>query len=70
MPARSKPKLNEHRSRVTFALIVLFTYLVCALAGAVLASLIGGYILAGVFKAAEYNMSTCVLNRVLPVTLG
>lgn len=59
-PARATPRLNEHRSRVTFAIIVLFIYLFCALAGSVLAAVIGGYILAGVYDAASYNMSTCV----------
>lgn len=52
--------MNEHRSRVTFALLVLIVYLFCALAGAVLAAVVGGYILAGVYAAADYNMSTCV----------
>ncbi|PPR07815.1 hypothetical protein CVT24_002895 [Panaeolus cyanescens] len=52
------PKPNERRSRVTFALIVLVTFLVLSVIGAVIASAILGYIMAGVYKAASFNMST------------
>jgi len=58
----SKPRLkqNERRSRLTFALLVLLLYLVCAIAGAVIGSAIIGYVLVGLFKAAKYNMSTWI----------
>jgi hypothetical protein len=52
------PRPNERRSRLTFALLVLLAYLACGLAGAVLSSLIGGYILAGLYGSANFNMST------------
>lgn len=59
-PNAPKPRqrLNERRSRLTFALIVLFLFLFFAVAGAVVGSAIVGYVLAGLFKAAHYNMST------------
>ena len=58
--ASGKPRarLNERRSRLTFALIVLFAFAVCAVGGAVVGSAILAYIMAGVFKAAKYHMST------------
>jgi hypothetical protein len=52
------PRPNERRSRLTFALLVVFVYLLCGLAGAVLSSILGGYILAGLFEAGGFNMST------------
>ena len=60
MPATPKPRqrLNERRSRLTFALIVFFLFLFFSVAGAVIGSAIIGYVLAGLFKAAHYNMST------------
>lgn len=58
------PKTNERRSRVAFALIVLLTFLILSVIGAVIASAILGYIMAGVYKAANFNMSTYVLSIV------
>ncbi|KAI0630767.1 hypothetical protein C8Q77DRAFT_1135098 [Trametes polyzona] len=57
-PLRGRAKQNEKRSRLTFALLVLLVYAFFALAGAVVGSAIIGYVLAGLFKAAKYNMST------------
>lgn len=57
-PSRSRAKQNETRSRLTFALLVLFVFAVAALAGAVVGSAIIGYVMAGLFKASKYNMST------------
>ncbi|KII87172.1 hypothetical protein PLICRDRAFT_42820 [Plicaturopsis crispa FD-325 SS-3] len=54
------PRTNARRSRVTFAILVLLTYLVVGLAGAVLGAAIGGYVLAGLFRAGHFNMSTWV----------
>ncbi|KAI0831932.1 hypothetical protein BC628DRAFT_1415416 [Trametes gibbosa] len=59
-PSRSPAKQNEKRSRLTFALLVLFVFALFALAGAVVGAAIVGYVLAGLFKAAKYNMSTWV----------
>ncbi|KAK7687724.1 hypothetical protein QCA50_008940 [Cerrena zonata] len=62
MPNVPKPRqrLNEGRSRLTFALIVFLVFLFFAIAGAVVGSAIIGYVLAGLFKAAHYNMSTWI----------
>ncbi|KAI0346924.1 hypothetical protein BDW22DRAFT_473146 [Trametopsis cervina] len=51
---------NARRSRVTFALLVLFTFTCCAVGGAVVGSAVLGYVMAGVFKAANYHMSTWI----------
>ena len=56
------PKTNERRSRVTFAFIVLMTFLTLSLAGAVTGAAVLGFITAGLFKAADFNMSTCVIH--------
>ncbi|KAI0675997.1 hypothetical protein C8Q78DRAFT_362351 [Trametes maxima] len=58
--ARTPAKQNERRSRLTFALLVLFVFAVFAVAGAVVGSAVVGYVLAGLFKSAKYNMSTWV----------
>ncbi|KAI0742006.1 hypothetical protein C8Q80DRAFT_1221806 [Daedaleopsis nitida] len=58
LPARSPAKQNERRSRLTFAVLVFMLFAAVALAGAVVGSAVIGYVLAGLFKAARYNMST------------
>ena len=58
MPGRSRAKHNERRSRLTFSIIVAFTFAVCAVGGAVVGSAVTGYVMAGLFKVARYNMST------------
>lgn len=52
------PRTNERRSRVAFALIVLLTFLTLSVAGAVIASAIMGFIVAGLYKAGNFHMST------------
>lgn len=69
-PSRSRAKQNETRSRLTFALLVLFVFALAALAGAVVGSAIIGYVMAGLFKASKYNMSTCVPCNSLPLPLA
>ncbi|KAH9849854.1 hypothetical protein C2E23DRAFT_870324 [Lenzites betulinus] len=59
-PSRPRGKQNEKRSRLTFALLVLFAFALFALAGAVVGATIIGYVLAGLFKASDYNMSTWI----------
>lgn len=54
-------KPNERRSRWAFALLVFLGFTTFAVAGAVIGSAIIGYILAALFQAGKYNMSTCVL---------
>ncbi|KAI0092742.1 hypothetical protein BDY19DRAFT_983330 [Irpex rosettiformis] len=58
--ASGRPRIrqNERRSRLTFAVLVLLGFAVCAVAGAVIGSAILGYVMAGVFAAANYHMST------------
>ena len=56
------PKMNERRSRVTFAFIVLLTFLTLSVAGAVVASAILGFVAYGLYKSANFNMSTFVLS--------
>jgi hypothetical protein len=57
------PRANARRSRLAFALLVLFVYAFCALVGAVVGAVIGGYVLAGLYKAGGYHMSTYVPSR-------
>jgi len=54
------PRTNKGRSRVTFAIIVLLFFLALSVTNAVLGAAVVGYILAGLYKAAKYNMSTWV----------
>jgi len=53
-------RVNEGRSRLTFALLVLLTFFLAGFAGAVLGSAIVGYVLAGLYKSANFNMSTWI----------
>ncbi|KAF7345467.1 hypothetical protein MVEN_01564800 [Mycena venus] len=55
-----KPKPNQGRSRTTFALLVLLAFLSLSIAGALLSSAIVGFILAGVYKLANFNLSTWI----------
>ncbi|TDL23824.1 small oligopeptide transporter [Rickenella mellea] len=59
VPSRlAPPRPNERRTRLAYALIVLFVFLAAGVLGAVLGSLVIGYILVGLFRAAKFNMST------------
>ena len=60
---RALLKPNERRSRWAFALLVFLGFTTFAVAGAVIGSAIIGYILAALFQAGKYSMSTCVLHR-------
>jgi len=66
------PKTNERRSRIAFALIVLLTFLTLSVAGAVIGSAIMGFTAAGLYKAANFNMSTWIpfLLAVMQVVIG
>ncbi|KAJ8487455.1 hypothetical protein ONZ45_g1602 [Pleurotus djamor] len=59
------PKLNERRSRLTFAILVWFAFIVLSVTAAVIGSAVLGYVLAGLYTAARYNVSTFV-----PVSVG
>ncbi|TCD65040.1 hypothetical protein EIP91_003319 [Steccherinum ochraceum] len=58
LATKPRPKLNERRSRLTFALLVLLVFFLAGFAGAVVGSAIVGYVMAGLYKAAKFNMST------------
>ncbi|KAG7443216.1 uncharacterized protein BT62DRAFT_953661 [Guyanagaster necrorhizus] len=53
-------KMNERRSRVTFALIIFLAFLVMSVVGAVFEATIMSLVLFGLFSAGKYNMSTWV----------
>ncbi|EIN03891.1 hypothetical protein PUNSTDRAFT_93648 [Punctularia strigosozonata HHB-11173 SS5] len=70
-----RPRVNERRSRATFALLVLATYIAAGFAGAIIASVVGGFIIAGLYSAGHYNISTwvpciCAFIQSLVGTLG
>ncbi|TRM65446.1 hypothetical protein BD626DRAFT_488808 [Schizophyllum amplum] len=66
------PKQNQGRSRLTFALLVLFAFLALGLFGSVISSLVIGYVLYGLYQAGEYNMSTWIpfLCALMNVVIG
>jgi fatty acid desaturase len=53
-----QPRKNVHRSRITYALLTLLTFLVTALAASFIWSAVVGYVLWAVFKAGHFNVST------------
>lgn len=53
-----KRKEKERRSRLAFALLVLLTFLVLSVAGAVVGAAVLGFTVTGLYQAAEFNMST------------
>jgi hypothetical protein len=53
-----QPRKNVHRSRITYALCTLLTFLVTALAASFIWSAVVGYVLFAVFKAGDFNLST------------
>lgn len=57
-PGPPRAKTNERRSRLLFALLVALTFASCAVCGAVIGSAVMGYVMAGLFRAAHFNMST------------
>ncbi|KAJ7609023.1 hypothetical protein FB45DRAFT_805772 [Roridomyces roridus] len=57
-PPKRKP--NEGRSRTTFALLVLLTFIALSLLGAAIGSAIVGFVLALIYRLAKYNLSTWV----------
>ncbi|KAF5385805.1 hypothetical protein D9615_002194 [Tricholomella constricta] len=52
------PKENERRSRLAFALLVFLTFMALGVAGAVVGSAVLGFSVFGLYKAANFNMST------------
>ena len=54
------PRVNERRSRVAFAVIVLFVFLFATLAGAVVGSILLSLITTGLYRAGRFHMSTWI----------
>ncbi|KAF8998102.1 hypothetical protein BDQ17DRAFT_1544121 [Cyathus striatus] len=71
-PPPKPPRVNERRSRLAFALIVLFLFLGLGLAGAIVSSAVLGFATAGLYKAADFHMSTWIpfLLAVTQVVVG
>jgi hypothetical protein len=61
-PRVPQPRKNVHRSRITYALLTLLTFLVTALAASFIWSAVVGYVLWAVFQAGSFNVSTWVYD--------
>ncbi|PAV19976.1 integral membrane [Pyrrhoderma noxium] len=55
-----RPKTNVHRTRAVYALLVLLFFFASGLLGAVIGSAVVGYLLAALYKAGNFNMSTWI----------
>ncbi|KAI5124231.1 hypothetical protein M0805_005080 [Coniferiporia weirii] len=55
---RTPPRVNPHCTRAAYALLVLLMYIAAGLLGATVGSAVIGYILAALYKAGHFNMST------------
>jgi len=55
-----RPRLNVRRTRLTFALVVFFAFVVLSVFSAVSGAAIMGFVIAGVYKAGGFWVSTCV----------
>ncbi len=57
-PRAPLARKKDHRSRVTYGLFTLLTFLVTAVATSVVESAVVGYVLWAVFQAGDFNVST------------
>lgn len=57
-PPPKPPRENERRSRLAFALLVFLTFLIFGFAGAVVGSAVLGFIVTGLYRSANFNLST------------
>ncbi|KAI9457162.1 hypothetical protein HD554DRAFT_1784592 [Boletus coccyginus] len=55
-----RPRLNARRSRWTFALLVLFFFLIVSLLSAVVGAAVLAFVLMGVYSAGAFYMSTWI----------
>lgn len=65
-------KKNEQRSRITFAILILLLFLTLGVAGAVIGSAILGFTVMGLYRSANFTMSTWIpfLLAVIQVLVG
>ncbi|EGO20667.1 hypothetical protein SERLADRAFT_399765 [Serpula lacrymans var. lacrymans S7.9] len=56
----SQPRMNVRRSRLTFALLVLFAFLFFSFVGAIISAAVVGFLIVGVYKSGEFYVSTWV----------
>ncbi|EGN95155.1 hypothetical protein SERLA73DRAFT_61487 [Serpula lacrymans var. lacrymans S7.3] len=54
----SQPRMNVRRSRLTFALLVLFAFLFFSFVGAIISAAVVGFLIVGVYKSGEFYVST------------
>ena len=59
-PRESRPRLNVRRTRLTFALVIFFSFVLLSIFSAVAGAAIMGFVIAGVYKAGGFWVSTCV----------
>jgi hypothetical protein len=52
------PRKNVHRSRLTYGLFTLLTFLITAVATSLVESAVVGYVLWAMFQAGDFNVST------------
>ena len=59
-PRESRPRLNVRRTRLTFALVIFFSFVLLSIFSAVAGAAIMGFVIAGVYKAGGFWVSTYV----------
>lgn len=59
-PPSKLPRINERRSRAAFAAIIFLLFVLLSVAGCVLGSAVLGFVMFGLFKAADFHMSTWI----------
>ncbi|THG93039.1 hypothetical protein EW145_g8495 [Phellinidium pouzarii] len=69
-PGAHHPSSTPHSTRAAYALLVLAVYLLAGLLAAAVGSAVIAYLLAALYKAGRFHMSTCVLNSFLSLSLS
>lgn len=57
-PHRTPRRVNPNRTRIVYAVLVLLVYCAAGVLGALIGAAIIGYVLAGLFEAGKFNLST------------